>query len=1064
MTCRLACRCMALLLLALFASVAAARLPEAARFTTADGLPSNAVHQVVQDRQGYLWFATDDGLARFDGRQFRLWRREQGLADNALLSLAVDAQDQLWMGTGYGTLMRMSADRSRIDGFGGDTHPALAGVPISAVLPDAEGGVWFGSRGAGLFRLDPQQRIRQFLPTLRDDGVPAGDVGYLLADDRGVLWIGTSHGLACWQAGRFHRPPDPRLAQASVTGLHQDTAGVVWASTAVGQWHGTACSTLQAAPVPAPRRLLGIGSDGAHWLAEADRIWRQPVDGAAATPVSLAAAGRGAPPSLRAVFEDRDGGVWLLGRHLGMWRLLPRWSRFTRQQAPARRLGLDGFLPESARVSEELACDNARYWRIHNGMLEGRGPARRRQVRWPLQGAGQAPLRGPVSLHCAGDGGVWLGSRDGLMRWNGAQLHPVAGAPAAISALHVAADGHLWVASTGALQRYQWQQGRLLRSLRLDDRDGVPEQAVHALATDADGVLWGVSHHGLLRVAAPWREVHIYTRDDGIPAALLKARLQAQGRQMLAIDADGAIAFDPALLARPATPSALVIERVQLRRDQCLLTLPPAASLQLHEGDREIQITARVLSAQLDPGQQYRFRLRDGTRGWRRTRSRGTVEFPTLAPGRHALDYQERSGEGRWSAVQTLVLNVHPDGWPHRQPSVVHAASVVALLGLLVWLGGRSLARSRARRAAEQRHAWAQQSAQAKAHYLATFGHEVRTPLTGVLGMTELLLASPLDAQQRQRLQRIDRGGRQLLAIVNQALDDARMDAGRLPLQCSDVDLATLLQRWRQSAQLDLCARGSSLAACVDLPGAAPVHTDPARVQQVLQRVVDVMVQTLGACRMSFRASWLPGRSGLLVDIDAVATSAAPLPSGTLSGDALESAQAGAHALGGCVRLVSAGGGSGGRVLLSLPMVTGAECATCIPAPSGVAADTAAIRHGERVLLVEDEPLVADVHAGLLAAGGAQVVTAAHALAALGELAVAPFDVVLLDLDLPGVDGWQLLDMLAAQGCAVPVVVLTARRDPDLARRSAAAGAAGWLHKPASGEQLLAAVRAARQA
>ena len=130
MTCRSACRCMALLLLALFASVAAARLPEAARFTTADGLPSNAVHQVVQDRQRYLWFATDDGLARFDGRQFRLWRREQGLADNALLSLAVDAQDQLWMGTGYGTLMRMSADRSRIDHLGGVRDSGLADPAI----------------------------------------------------------------------------------------------------------------------------------------------------------------------------------------------------------------------------------------------------------------------------------------------------------------------------------------------------------------------------------------------------------------------------------------------------------------------------------------------------------------------------------------------------------------------------------------------------------------------------------------------------------------------------------------------------------------------------------------------------------------------------------------------------------------------------------------------------------------------------------------------------------------------------------------------------------------------
>ncbi|WP_448136325.1 hybrid sensor histidine kinase/response regulator [Stenotrophomonas rhizophila] len=1050
------------LLLAWCAS-AAADVPEAARVTTADGLPSNAVHQVVQDRQGYLWFATDDGLARFDGRTFRTWRREQGLADSALLSLAVDRHDQLWMGTGYGALMRMSADRSRIDGFGGNTHPALAGVPISAVLPDTEGGVWFGTRGAGLFRLDRQQRLRQFLPTLRDDGVPAGDVGHLLVDARGVLWIGTPHGLACWRAGRFHRPPDPRLARAAVMGLHQTAAGVVWVSTARGQWHGTDCSGLQAASGPAHRRLLGIGGDGAHWLAQPGRIWRQPVGGGAATPVRLAAPGQDTRPSLQGAFEDRDGGVWLLGRHVGMWRLPPRWAQFARQPAPAQRRGLDGFLPGSARASEEIACDDGRYWRLHDGMLERRGPARRREVRWALPGTGQAPLRGPVSLHCAADGGVWLGSRDGLMRWNGAQLEPVAGAPAAISALHVAADGQLWVAAEGALHGYQWQQGRLLRRLHLDHRDGVPVQTVHALATDADGVVWGSSSHGLLRVAPPRRGVHVYTRDDGIPSALLKAQLQAQGRQMLAIDADGAIAFDPALLARPATPSALVIERVQVRRDQQLLTLPPAASVQLRAGDREIQITARVLSAQLDPGQQYRFRLRNGEGGWHRTRSRGTVAFPTLAPGRHALDYQERSGEGRWSEAQTLVLHVQPEGWAYQRPTVAHAAGVVAMLGLLVWLGGRALARSRARRATVQRHAWAQQSAQAKARYLATFGHEVRTPLTGVLGMTELLLASPLEAQQRQRLQRIDRGGRQLLAIVNQALDEARLDAGRSPLHCAEVDLAALLQRWRHCAQLDLCLQGSSLAACVDLPGAVRVHTDPARVQQVLQRVVDVMVQTLGACRVSVRASWLPGRSGVLVDVHAFVTAATPLPARKVCRDALEPAQACAHALGGRLQSVGAGGGSGGRVLLSLPMPTGPACARCAPPPepSSVVVHTAASCHGERVLLVEDEPLVADVHAALLTAGGATVVTAAHALAALGELAVAPFDVVLLDLDLPGVDGWQLLDMLRAQGCPAPVVVLTARRDPDLARRSAAAGAAGWLHKPASGEQLLAAVRAA---
>lgn len=1058
---RRACRRAVLVLLAWLSSPAAASLPEAARVTTADGLPSNAVHQGVQDRQGYLWFATDDGLARFDGRQFRVWRREQGLADNPVLSLAVDSEDQLWMGTGYGTLMRMSADRSRIDRFGGAGHRALAGVPISAVLPDTDGGVWFGTRGAGLFRLDRQQRLRQFLPTLRDDGVPAGEVGYLLDDGRGVLWVGTSHGLACWQAGRFHRPSDPHLAHAPVTGLRQDAAGEVWASSTLGHWRGRACTTLQPLPMPASRRLLGIGGDGAHWLAEADRIWRQPAAGGVATPVSLAAAGRGAPPRLQGVFEDRHGGAWLLGRHLGMWRLPPRWAQFTRQPAPLHRQGLDGFVPGTARASDELACADGRYWRLHDGMLERRGPARRRALHWPLQDGG-GHLRGPLSLHCAAEGGVWLGSRDGLMRWTGTQLQAVAGAPTPISALHVAADGQLWIASAGTLHGYRWQAGQLRRSRYLDQRDGVPARAVHALATDADGVLWGSSSAGLLRVAPGQREVRVYTRDDGLPAAVLQARLQADGRRMLAIDAQGAIAFDPAPLARPTPPSALVIVRVQLRRDQRLRSLPPAPTLQLHADDREIQITARVLSAQLDPGQQYRFRLRGDSPGWRRTRSRGTVAFAQLAPGRHVLEFQERSGEGRWSASQTLVLQVQPDGWRYRHPWGAPTAVGLVLVGLLAALAWRGQRRSRARRAAAQQHHGVQQSAQAKAQYLATFGHEVRTPLTGVLGMTELLLASPLDARQRYRLQRIDQGGRQLLAIVNQALDDARLDAGRLPLQCADVELGAVLQRWRHGAQLDLCARSCSLAACVDLPGDARRHTDPQRLQQLLQRVVDAMVQALGVCRVSVYVRWLPGRSGVLVDMAAFTTATTPLPAGAVSNDALQPALSCARALGADLRWIDAGSGCRWQVVLSLPMVTGTACSTCTPEPHRPAADGVPGGHAERVLLVEDEPLVAEVHAGLLAAAGLHVVTAAHALAALSALATARFDVLLLDLDLPGVDGWQLLDMLRAQGSRLPVVVFTARGDPDLAARAAAAGAAGVLHKPASGEQLLAAVRAAR--
>lgn len=1050
-------RALAWLLLSLCAAGGAwAQLPEALRFTTVDGLPSNAVHQVVEDRHGYLWFATDDGLARFDGRHFRIWRREQGLVDNQVLALALDEHDQLWMGTGQGGVMRLSADRTRIDAFGGARHPALAGAAINVVRADARGSIWFGARGAGLFRLDPQQRLRQYLPTQRGDGVPAGDVEHLAHDADGGLWVGTPQGLARWHAGRFHRPSIAALASAPITGIGVDAAGVPWISSAAGRFRGQGGERVQALPMHAPARLLGIGREDAQWWADGQQVWRQPAGAGAMAAVGLASAGGGAMPRLRLAFEDRRGGAWLVGTHLGVWRLPPLWQHFHARPSPPRQPALDGFTPAAGRSSAELSCADDRYWRIRGDQLERRGADRRRTARWPLVDTAGTTLQGPLSLHCALDGGVWLGGTAGLKRWNGTRFVAVAGAPSEITALHVDAGGDLWIAAAGVIHRYRWQQGTLQLRLRLDERDGLPPVQLHALASDADGVLWATSATGLLRVAPARREVRLYGREDGVPDAVLHARLQADAGAMLAIGEDRtAVAFDTAPLARPMTSPALVIERVQLRRGRHLLSVPPLGPLRLQAEDRDIQITARVLSAQLDPRQQYRFRLRDSGQGWSQTRSRGTIGFPRLPPGQHVLQYQERGGDGRWSALQERVLHVQRSEWQHPGVWAARMAALGALLVVMGWGAWRSLTRLRARRALVQQRGWAQQSADAKAGYLATFGHEIRTPLTGVLGMSELLLASTLAPQERRRIERIQRGGRQLLAIVDHALDDARLEAGRVPLQSTRFDLVTLLQRWRHHTHLQLCGQGSGLAMCVHLPGHARVGGDPRRLRQLLEALIDGLLGALSTCRIAVQVGWLPGRGGMLLDLQATPVAGLPVPAEAVLRAALERAQSCTRALEGQLRVVPRSG-TGWRLALSLPLAAGTDGGDDTARSSAVVGG--APRSSWRVLLVEDDPLVAQVHAGLLVARGAQVVTAVHALAAMAELAAAAADVLLLDLDLPGVDGWQLLGMLRAQGCQVPALILTARREPGLAERAVAAGASGVLHKPVDGDRLYAAV------
>jgi CheY-like chemotaxis protein len=128
----------------------------------------------------------------------------------------------------------------------------------------------------------------------------------------------------------------------------------------------------------------------------------------------------------------------------------------------------------------------------------------------------------------------------------------------------------------------------------------------------------------------------------------------------------------------------------------------------------------------------------------------------------------------------------------------------------------------------------------------------------------------------------------------------------------------------------------------------------------------------------------------------------------------------------------------------------------CTPPPQAQAAVTPAPATGLRVLLVEDHPDVAAALGGLLRSWGCQVQHAAHALDALAEVARSPFDVALLDVDLPGVDGVELCRLLA--GRVGRRIVLTARVDPGTAEAALAAGADLVLTKPADPTRLRAAL------
>ena len=178
-----------------------------ATFTTEDGLSNNGVYSIVQDRAGDLWFATAGGVSRHDGQSWTTFTMEKGLAHNEVLSILQDREGNLWFATHGGV--------SRYDGQTFTTLSARDGLVSNdcrAVIQDSKGDFWIGTFGGGVSRYDG--RVIQSLT--RQDGLVGNAVHCMLQDRDGDLWIGTTQGLT------RYRPPAPSAPPVLIEGVVAD--------------------------------------------------------------------------------------------------------------------------------------------------------------------------------------------------------------------------------------------------------------------------------------------------------------------------------------------------------------------------------------------------------------------------------------------------------------------------------------------------------------------------------------------------------------------------------------------------------------------------------------------------------------------------------------------------------------------------------------------------------------------------------------------------------------------------------------------------------------------------